>query len=241
MRIALCTFGADISRVPEFNTIHDLIAPQRREYCDRHNYQHWHHYGIDYTGGYYAIQRLEYVLHRFEDNDADLVWILNLAAVITNLDIPIAQYIYQDGICICRDRNGLNAGSMVLHCSQRTIEYLHEVIRLARLTSHPWYEQHIIQCLEVDRRWSDLYHILPSPSINQYKHSIYGWPEGEAQDWKPGDFVVHFPGRALDERIRLVRWALEQSRSNGLSMVSDGPIRGRPISDPENSSLGSTS
>lgn len=206
-RIALVTFAADTSKVSEFNTIRDLVYPQRSRYCTIHEYEHWYHHGTNYSVGYYAVQRLQYILNRFVKNEADAAWVLNLAAVITNLAIPVTRYMSGNGLCIVKDRNGLNAGSMIIHNNDIMISWLSCVIDAALKTKHPWHEQHIIQELEYSY-WP--YTILQSPSINQYKHKLYGWPEGEAQDWKPGDFVIHFPGRPLKERIDLVKWALKR-------------------------------
>ncbi len=207
-RIALVSFAADTSLVPEFNTIRDLVLPQREAYCKRHGYQHWHHHGTNYDGdSYYAIQRLVYVHDRLSCDRAEVVWILNLAAVITNtaIEMPISE-----GVCITRDPNGLNAGSMIFHKSDHLLEWLECIIDAALETKHPWYEQHIIQETENSPLWSDLYHVLSHPSINQRRNSEHGWPDDDPQNWKPGDFVIHFPGIPLLKRIELVRWALTQ-------------------------------
>lgn len=204
-RIALVTFSSDTSLVPEFDVIRELVVPQRIEYCKKHSYLHWYHYGSNYSVGYYAIQRLQYVLDRFRTNEADTVWILNLAAVITNLSTPIECYC-TNGVSIVRDPNGLNAGSMILSNTIVVRAWLQTVIEEALLTDHAWYEQHIIQRLEY---YSDFYDVLPSPSINQYRYSLYGW-SANAQDWKPGDLVIHFPGLPLAQRIELVRQSLAE-------------------------------
>lgn len=205
-RLALVTFSADTTLVPEFETIRGLVILHRAEYCDRHRYQHWYHHTTNYSKGYYAIQRLQYVLDRFRKDETDAVWILNLAAVITNLTIPIEKYV-TEGLSIVRDRNGLNAGSMVIRNTLVTRAWLETVIAEALETDHVWHEQHIIQKLEY---WCDFYTILESPSINQYQHSLYGWPPGEEQDWTPGDLVIHFPGIPLSARIELVRLYLKK-------------------------------
>lgn len=205
-RLALVTFSTDTTLVPEFETIRELVVPQRIEYCERHGYQHWYYHGSNYSEGYYAIQRLQYVLDRLLKNEADAVWILNLAAVITNLSIPVEQFV-TEGLSIVRDRNGLNAGSMVISNTLATRAWLVTVIQEALVTDHPWHEQHIIQRLEY---WSDFYTILGSPSINQYQHTLYGWPPGEDQDWLPGDLVIHFPGLPLSARVELVRLYLQK-------------------------------
>jgi len=208
-RIALVTFAGDTTKVPEFDTIRDLVLPQRNEYCKRHGYQHWYHYGTNYESDcYYAIQRLIYVHDRFSCERADVAWILNLAAVITDMarEIPVSY-----GVAITRDPNGLNAGSMILHRSDLLLEWLECMIEESINTTHVFREQHAIQQAERSPLWSDLYNVLPHPSINQYPYHEYSWPIDSSQNWNPGDFVIHFPGLLLPKRIELIRKALNNA------------------------------
>jgi hypothetical protein len=206
-RVALVTFAGDTSKVPEFDTIRDLVLPHRIEYCKRHGYQHWYHYGFDYEEDvYYAVQRLIYVYDRFLDGRADVAWVLNLAAVITDpaRPIPISR-----GVTITRDPNGLNAGSMILHRSDELLRWLDYIIEESINSTHVFYEQHAIQKGERSPQWSALYNILLWPTINQYSYREYGWSVDDPKNWEPGDFVIHFPGLPLSRRIELISKALK--------------------------------
>jgi hypothetical protein len=206
-RVALVTFAGDTSKVPEFDTIRDLVLPHRIEYCKRHGYQHWYHYGFDYEEDvYYAIQRLIYIHDRFLDGRADVVWVLNLAAVITDMarEIPVTR-----GVAITRDPNGLNAGSMILHRSDTLLRWLEHVIDESINSTHFFYEQHAIQRAQRSSQWHRLYNVLPHPSINQYAYWEYNWSVNNPQNWKPGDFVIHFPGLPFSRRIELISKTLK--------------------------------
>jgi hypothetical protein len=206
-RVALVTFTADTSNVPAFDAMHALALPHREAYCERYGYQHWHWHGSDYSHGYYAIQRIKYVLDKLAKDEADAAWILNLDSVITNPTYRIHDFSRGDGICITRDLNGLNAGSMIVHRSEKTLRFLEYIMTEAWLTSHPWREQHIIQSAEFEERWQDRYTVLPHPSIGQYRKEAFSGP---GQEWKKGDFVIRFPGKILTDRVELIRWALTQ-------------------------------
>jgi hypothetical protein len=213
--IALLTFTGDLRELPEFEEMLRLVLPNREAYCARHGYEHWVWTGSSYLDAdeYYAVNRLRYLRDRFvEDERVELAWVLNVAAVITNPLVRIEEFVDDDAadVFITRAPNGaLHAASLVVRRSAWSIGWLSDMIERANTVhrDHPWHENQAM--IDSEAACGPKMRVLPHPSIDQLHSSRYRWPS-DAQDWKPGDFVVTFSGLPLNVRVALVREALAE-------------------------------
>lgn len=211
MRAALLTF----TNSPAFNPLVETVLPNRDRYCARHGYTHLVRTGIDYRPGwFYSLQRFQYVHDRLEQDDYEFIWVLNIAAVIMRSAIafpsllPLRDYPESD-VFITRAVGALNAGSYVVRRSPGALGWLRYMIRESLNKPH---EQDAL--MATHEKMPGVLCELPVPSINSYRYELYPQHSDEVgcpNDYRPGHFVVHFPGLPYEQRMTLVREMLVEA------------------------------
>jgi len=213
MRTALLTFTTG----GRYDAMADLVRSNRDAYCVRHGYTHLVHAGGPYgpePGRYYSLQRLRYVIDCFEGDAFDLVWVLNVAAVIMRSEIPVTSLLPLDGpadVFLVRAVGALNAGSLVVRRSAQSLAWMRYMIEHSPGQSH---EQAALMATETHPEHARVLHVLPCPSLNSYRYELYPEHRGEvgcSNDYQPGHFVLHFPGLPYEQREALVRDALAEA------------------------------
>ena len=118
------------------------------------------------------------------------LWIDADAAVTGDADL--AELLGDADVAIAEDDNGPNCGVLIL----RSVPWVLDVLRGAwdafpQYAEHRWYEQPAL----VERLWRrwDRVRVLPQRALNAY-------PFGP-DPWRPGDFILHCPGRPIAERL----------------------------------------
>ena len=110
MKISLLTFYTN-----EYQSLADLTVRNRNEWCARHGYHHEIKVG-PYKGlPYYAYDRLVYLRDMLVPGGPDIVWTLNVQAVITNLARPLERRL--------RQRREQGRIAVLRHVSRRQIRY----------------------------------------------------------------------------------------------------------------------
>lgn len=191
-----------------------LVLPNREEYCARHGYQHLVHAGPyrDLGHLYYAIQRLHLLRDLLFEGDAtaapDLVWVLNAPALVTNMTIPVTQYLDEDhDFFICRERGHLNAASFVIRRTDWARQWLDLLIKEAPHAGD-WFENRVMIDRQPDSPWKERIKVLPHPSINSYPYHVYPIDTSTPGNWEPGHLVLTMPGTNLTTRLSLIKGTL---------------------------------
>jgi hypothetical protein len=196
MNISLLSFYS-----PAWQPLADIILPNRQKYCEKHDYNCKIRIGpYANPNWYYAIDRLVFLYDQLLAGDSDVIWILNIHAMIMNASIKIESFLDDEhDFFICKDIHGINAGSFICKNTEWTRSWLKMIIKEALIINHCWHEQKVMQDNENDPHIK----ILPHPSINSYYYDLYNCPTTNDGQFHKGDFVLHLPGTSLDERIKI--------------------------------------
>ena len=215
MKLALFT-----QHFPNYQSLADLAVPNHEEYCIRHGYQHIVHQGAYANPNwYYGFQKIQYILDLFYDpakvgatESPDLVWSLNLPSVITNMTIPVTEYLQDSNadFWITKDCHDINGGSLVVRKSEWSKRWLEFIIANEPIyKNHCWFEQKVMIDHWQNPEWKSRISILHQRLINSYVYQLYPpWNSGTIGDWRRGDLVLSFPGTNLEQRLKLVEETL---------------------------------
>jgi len=156
----------------------------------------------------------EYVKHEIFKNlfqkGFDLIWYRDIDSVITNMNIPITDFIDDEhDFFITRDFTELNGGSVIIRSSIKGQSFNRLVLRCKSRYQN---EQNAYNHYREIMVNNNTMKVLPHPSINSYKYYLY--PEckeyvgrEDLGDWKEGNFVLHVPALALSKRLEILSQA----------------------------------
>lgn len=216
MKLTLFTYC-----LPNYQGILDLVKPNKDEYCQRHGYQHVAKVGPYWNAQtYYGWQSHQFTLDMFYDpakvglaESPDIIWVLNVQSVITNITKPITDYLTDDtkDFWIAKDVGGLNGGSFVIRKSDWSKRWFEFIMSKEPEYRHDcWASQRVMQHRWEDPEWKDKICIAPQNQFNSFDYCMYPpWNHGTPGDWRPGDLVLSFPGTTLERRYALVTEALQ--------------------------------
>lgn len=206
MKIALLTHYLP-TKDDDYQKLADLTIPNRDDYCKKHGYQHIVQCGAyKDVSLYYAVQRIHLIWDIFNKQDSpDLIWVLNVQAVITNSRHKITNFIDDEhDFFIHADINGLNAGSFIIRKSEWSKKWLDFIIEKSADNSHCWHEQKIMIDNHSKPEWAYKIKILDHPGINSYQYFRYGRGTDTPGDWRPDHLCLSLPGLTLKERLEIV-------------------------------------
>jgi hypothetical protein len=174
---------------PGFEDIAELTIPNRIEYARRHGYIERMHNFPDHYG------KISALLENWKA--AAWLWWLDVDAVITNPSIRLEDLAGEDSdVVVACDSHGINTGSILIRTTKSTRKIL-EAIRRLRSTYErgPWHDQNGFAY----QLWTiaDRVKVVPKRRLNSYP-----------DDWRPGDFVLHCPGRSNPIRRKILERAL---------------------------------
>lgn len=182
----------------------DIVLPNVLDYCKKHGYELRLMGVSEPFDGFRKIYATKDLIGVY---GYDVVWNLDLDAIITNSDIKIESFLEDDkAMFICRDVNGYNGGSFIVQNSAGVFNFLDELISYkGQKDIHC--EQDAIKryvFLNGDAKIRTLHH----PSINSYLYELY--PEippktHEEGQWQEGDFVLHLPGVGMEKRKEILK------------------------------------
>lgn len=201
MKILCCTMFS-----PSHEELAEVSLVNLIEYTKIHGY--------DMRIIYIENDKWEYKKHeafvKYFGEGYDLIWYKDVDTVITNLAIPITNFIYDDyHFFITKDFNEFNGGSIIIRNSEMG-RFFNGVILEYRGRYEN--EQNVINYLINNFViWKSVF-ILPHPSINSYNYSLY--PEckeyvgrEDLGDWKEGNFLLHVPALPMEQRIKILKSA----------------------------------
>jgi len=202
----ICVFSTFSSRI---NCLHDVTAPNKQAYCDRHGYQ-FKDLEIDY---HKQEETLRILMATLLEND--IVMMMGCDTAFSNPDIRIEdRAVLEDprAVISAEDlgNNPINNDVMIWKNTPDCINLLTYVIdEISMWINHGWLWQN-----HMTERY--LHHLVIKPS--RYMNSTFvPWArEGNVvtqipnlSSWEPGDWVIHslgFPSPRT--RAEVIQWAL---------------------------------
>jgi hypothetical protein len=106
------------------------------------------------------------------------------------------------------DVNGINAGNFFVRNTVEGRNYMQAMIDSIGRFEHE--QAFIIDSYFYSKTHTDIISLYPQRSFNSYDYNIWGdaYPYGldmfgNNGRWSPGDFIIHFPGKSLEDRLLL--------------------------------------
>jgi hypothetical protein len=188
MRIALLNFF-DANYTP----VGAISAPNKLEYCMRHNYAYVCERIPTVTERPAAWHKLDMIRRHLPYfdwvmwNDADTL-IMNPEIELEDLLDPAYR------IVTGSDDGGINTGNFLVQNSPKTFEMLSEWWRQEDWINHYlWEQKALTELVEDNYHWEQAVKVLPPRAMNSY-----------AINYAPGDFLIHFAGYGSQNRDNLV-------------------------------------
>jgi hypothetical protein len=192
----------------KYEVLANLVLPNRRIYCEKHGYESVEVGGWDsdtWEGRAACWGRMDVsrkVLHRF-----DAIFVMDIDAVITNMDIKIEDLATHDFVSTA-DVNGLNAGMILIKHTDWSAAFMDKYWETGKRYQHfPNSEQscmaHLLIC-EPQEKWS----IKPQRTMNSFPYHLYEdfkFPEGQ---WESLDFILHTPALDIQTRLKVLGEAI---------------------------------
>jgi hypothetical protein len=225
MRYILLTHSSD-----EYRELADLTEPSKAAYCKR--------WGMEYIRVRMPAGNCwdRPVLWREQLENCDRILFMGADAVVTNREIPPEMSTAE--LVIAADGNGINDDVFFMRRTDRTMEFLLDLIQypdksgseqdamsllLAGMPSIAEFEQrlkvrferggvpatpYLLEMLNAFFKHRLEVRVVGQRELNGYLQSYYGRSASEPYGWQPGDFIAHFPGLGMEDRIRGVREVL---------------------------------
>jgi len=195
-----------------FTTLHngayqqlaDLTLDNKKEYCEIHNYalivntDDWHDINLGFEKAY-LLQKafLSYP-------ECDWVFFSECDTLITNMNIKLEDIIKgeEKHFVITTDANGINAGSFFIKNSIEGREILQDMFNGISIFRHE--QEYIIDSYFISCKHKNKMSLYPQKKFNSY---IHPWKDmfGNNGRWEEGDFIIHFPGLKMTDRLELAK------------------------------------
>jgi len=179
-------------------------------YCEAWGYRH---FILDYPGDIpHGFAKIRYLIEVCEQNP-DVEWIFwkDCDGLITNFNIRIEDVVDNDyHVILTTHNNGINNGMMFVRNSPEGRDYLRMIFsHMPQYIHGPGVEQAVmVDTHDANRH---LIKIVPQRTFNAVPYSDFSYGRitsrldtlGTEGHWKEGDFVMHWPGEAHHERLRI--------------------------------------
>jgi hypothetical protein len=211
MRICLCTLHS-----PEYRPLANITLWQNKMlYAERYGYV----VAVKTDGltGAWGWDKIQYLADIMGDHPKYYDWLYwsGCDTLITNFTIPLERFAVQADeakaiLVIANDVNGWNSDSFLIKCCPQGRAFLEMVLAMrSRLQSHSWQEQQAM--IEMGALVPSLVRVVPQKELNSNQYSVYGLPDdtkdklGNPGNWTPGDFLIHWSGCGLNDRMKLAQ------------------------------------
>jgi hypothetical protein len=199
MKVCCCTYYS-----PSYKALADISLPNLSEYCQRHGYTMWVE---NIENDNWEYKKHEMFKELFEKG-FDIIWYRDIDSVITNMNIPITDFVDKRGdFFLTYDFNELNGGSVIIKNSNYGRMLNNSILRFGKEryeNEQNYYNKEVMVMCICETK------VLPHPSINSYDYSLY--PEckeyvdrEDLGDWKEGNFVLHVPALSMGKRIEVLK------------------------------------
>lgn len=187
------TFTVATLHTPNIRDIGEFTAANKAAYCHRHGYRFV--VETDRLGPAFArpASWSKILLVRRELEAADWVLWTDADAMIVNPAVRLESLADPDAdFVIAKDRNGINAGVFLLRSCPAAFKFLDRVWSETSFIDHYWWEQAAI-----------MYVLDTGAHGLRVKHPPKGAMNAYPEDYRPGDFIIHTPGR--EGRLDILR------------------------------------
>jgi len=201
MKILCCTMFS-----PSHEELAEVSVPNLQEYCKIHGY--------DMRIIYIENDKWEYKKHEafreYFKEWYDLIWYKDVDSVITNLKIPVTDFIDDYySFYLTKDFNEFNGGSVIIKNTEMGRRFNDMVLENRDMFEN---EQNFYNSMPMLMFGIDIMKPIPHPSINSYHYNLY--PEckeyvgrEDLGDWKEGNFLLHVPALPIEQRIKILKQA----------------------------------
>jgi mannan polymerase II complex MNN10 subunit len=217
MKIGVFTLSKD-----NYKSLRDITSLNKFEYCQKHNYLF-----IEKTSNFYfsnlGFEKIYSILELLNKQNCDIIYWCGVDTLITNFNIKITDIIdTEHDFFISTDANNINADSFIIKNTIDARSFFQKILDFyPQYVYHEWAEQQaIIDILGNDMYYNNITKILPQKKLNSYDYNIY--PEsnflsalnrlknkqdfyGNDGQWSEGDFLIHWPGTTLNQRLELAQ------------------------------------
>ena len=184
----------------EYKPIIELSAPNKLEYCLRHNIQFTNRVHSDALSMQeLGAERQQYMLDALKE--CDWLWFMGADTLIMNYNKDIRDYIDNDyHFIIGEDVNGINNDSFLLKNCKESINFLERSKNYSGSLANDQ------ECMKLTMRLSFgfKYSIVPQRQFNSMLYSEYNYPDDKGGSYQPGDLVLHFAGMSNAKRVPLM-------------------------------------
>lgn len=197
-----------------YQDLADITYRQNKQpYCEQQGYQLFAKTDNFSPGKRVYFDKIRYILEVLENNSAlDWVWWLDSDAMITNWSVPIEKWCDNDyHFVIAVDRYNINNGSFFLRNSAPGKNYFKHILSLEeKYLDSQWPEQQPM--IDLIEEYQSITKIHSQRDFNSYDYDFYHRDHGNTHDWdllgnngnwQPGDFVCHYPGVTMPNKIEL--------------------------------------
>lgn len=180
-----------------------LTAPNRLEYCLRHNYQLRLNKFVSTDFYFMEIERLIQLVEALKDCN----WLVNMGAdtVFTNMAIKFEDIINKypkNDVIVSQDVNGINSDVMLMKNTPAVKNWLMDLVYHTK-------EYHAYQFAipSIKPEGFEL-GIIHQKEINAMPYWLYDYPDSKGGQWEQGDFIFHAAGMAIPEKIKVINEVL---------------------------------
>jgi len=184
-------------------------------YCEQHGYQLSYEplVGVGHPG---QLQKVAMINKELENPELEWLWWTGCDLMITNFNTKIEDKIDNNyHMVIATDCNGFNADSLLIRNSPEMRDFWKMVGEIVPTLHWHWEgEQKVIK--DSYPNYKKIIKVVPQREINAYNYDTYGGYYqpfdhlGTNGNWQKGDWVIQWPGLALDVRIQLALYYTQQ-------------------------------
>lgn len=196
---------------PNFKPLADKTTLNHRAYCEKHGYIYnpYTFTEVPKGNGYQKLcqagkDNAILALRTLQtQTKADYLFTIGCDALFTNMDLTLEGLVksYKDfDIVIGTDWDGINASQILVKNSKVSKKYFLEImVYLGKGGEH---EQTFFK-----ENLRKFIHKVPQRVINSYDHELRHETLNPVQHWQVGDFIVHFAGSTLEQRMSVIdKW-----------------------------------
>lgn len=201
----------------EYQPLADITWEQNKKlYCEKHGYD-----ALAKTDNFKfnafnaGFDRMSYMIEQLESGKYDWIHAVGCDTMITNFNIKLEDLIFDDcEFIIATDCNGINADSFLVKNAPTVINWFKYLLtQFPKYQHDKWRDQQaMIDHLDMI---SNVMKIVPQRHFNSYNNDLYPWQSrfdrlGNDGSWQSGDFLIHWPGFKLEQRIPWAKDMLEK-------------------------------
>ena len=214
------TFALVTAHNAAYQPLADITWEQnKRLYAERHGYDAIALTAFNYPIKFSSFERTELVIDLLRSDKYEWIHACGCDTMITNFNIKLEDLIDNEyDFIIATDCFNINNDSFLARATPTTIEWLKHVVDVReQYADAKWLDQSaMIDSIEM---MSTKIKIVPQRFLNSYNYDLYPGSDphiykkdllGNDGQWAPGDFLIHWPGISLYQRIQLANSTLPQ-------------------------------